>query len=294
VSIGLTPTTAINGTEIRVPPKQSVDSPKVWTMLFEGDAQTAADKIFKDFLTAGERSQTPSITWTQISPEWQMPTQAPRPSPLSLPPSIPPNFGGEGGAGRGEGGEGLIAVDYNWNIEDLEALKRMSKQVHGAGGKFGVRLPLAEINTAFLDRPAWRLTPMGEWAIGKSTNQEDEATIHHSPLTTHHFIYCVLSDYGYYLTQAAKGLIEETAADLLIFERPFIGSEDSALKGCDAFGHEHYSRAESIGTLYRWLFEFADYLHREYPHLQLGITGTAYGVEQPDAACLAHFDLFFD
>ena len=28
VSIGLTPTTAINGTEIRVPPSQSVDSPQ--------------------------------------------------------------------------------------------------------------------------------------------------------------------------------------------------------------------------------------------------------------------------
>ena len=36
VSIGLRPTTAINGTEIRVPPSQSVNSPKIWTMLIAG------------------------------------------------------------------------------------------------------------------------------------------------------------------------------------------------------------------------------------------------------------------
>ena len=33
VSIGLRPTTTINGAEIRVPPSRSVDTPKVWTML---------------------------------------------------------------------------------------------------------------------------------------------------------------------------------------------------------------------------------------------------------------------
>ena len=59
-------------------------------------------------------------------------------------------------------------------------------------------------------------------------------------------------------------------------------------------GHQHYTRAESIGVIYQWLFEFADHLRREYPTLQLGITTSAYGIEQPDAACLAHFDLFFD
>jgi len=103
-----------------------------------------------------------------------------------------------------------------------------------------------------------------------------------------------LSDYGYYLTQAVKTLLEETAADLLILDRPILGSPPNLLKGCDALGHQHYTRAESIGVIYRWLFQFADHLRREYPALQLGITASAYGVEQPDAACLAHFDLFFD
>ena len=107
-------------------------------------------------------------------------------------------------------------------------------------------------------------------------------------------IYCVLSDYGYYLTQAVRGLLEETTAELLILDRPIIGSNNGVLKGCGAFGHEHYSRAESIYVFYRWIFEFADYLRAEYPQLQLGITATAYGVEQPDISCLAHFNLFFE
>ena len=103
-----------------------------------------------------------------------------------------------------------------------------------------------------------------------------------------------MSDYGYYLTQAVKTLLEETETDLLILDRPILGSQRDLLKGCDALGHQHYTRAESIGVIYQWLFEFANHLHREYPALQLGITASAYGVEQVDAACLAHFDLFFN
>jgi tricorn protease-like protein len=41
---------------------------------------------------------------------------SPHPSPLSLPPSIPPNLGGEGGAGRGEGGEGSFAPHSGQNF----------------------------------------------------------------------------------------------------------------------------------------------------------------------------------
>ena len=106
-------------------------------------------------------------------------------------------------------------------------------------------------------------------------------------------IYCILSDYGYYLIQAVKALLEETRADVLIFDQPVLGAEDSTLKGCGVFGHEHFSRRGSIGGMYRWIFEFADNLHQEYPRLQLGITAAAYGVERPDMACFAHFDLFF-
>ena len=102
-----------------------------------------------------------------------------------------------------------------------------------------------------------------------------------------------MSDYGYYLIQAVKALLNETRADVFIFDQPVLGAEDSTLKGCGVFGHAHYSRRESIGGMYRWIFEFADYLHQEYPRLQLGITAAAYGVEHPNMACFAHFDLFF-
>ena len=284
VAIGLIPTTAIIGAEIRVPPGQSVDTPKVWTMLFEGDLQTEIQKITQNGLayvppySKDGRSQTPEIRWVVLETEWEMSIESMRPGDL-------------------------IALDYDWSIEDLQIVKQISHRVHEGGGKFGIRLPIAEIHTSILDRPEWKLAPVPvvQWKTVPKNNdvevkrEQDVGKAQQS--TTHEVapvVYCVLSDYGYYLTQAVKTLIEETAADLLILDRPILGSPNNLLKGCDALGHQHYTRAESIGVIYQWLFEFADHLRREYPVLQLGITSTAYGVERPDAACLAHFDLFFD
>ena len=297
ISIALKPTTDVNGAEIRVRPKETINTPKVWTMLFQGNAQTAASEKLKGFMAAPLLSttelttQSPPIIWTQISPDNRVPTQ---------------KLNGN-----------LIMVDYDWNINNLPGLKQMSKHVHDDGGKFGIRIPLAEINKAFLNKPAWQLktTPefnrmpkdrhhkmggsnQGHVRTGRNTEPEgklnERAQVTQSEDSENHTaIYCILSDYGNYLTQAVKALLKETRADVLIFDRPVLGVEDSTLKGCGVFGHAHYNRRESIGGMYRWIFEFADHLHQEYPHLQLGITAAAYGVERPDMACFAHFDLFF-
>ncbi|RKU09729.1 hypothetical protein C6502_12615 [Candidatus Poribacteria bacterium] len=284
VSIGLRPTTAINGAEIRVPPSRSVNTPKVWTMLFEGGLQATIEKITQDGLayipsySRDAKLHIPEIQWITLETELERSIGAMRPGDL-------------------------IALDYDWNIEDLQSIKQISRQVHEGGGKFGIRLPVAEIHTSILDHPEWQFAPVPvfRWpAVPKNHDmdregEQDEGETQQS--TTHEavpVIYCVLSDYGYYLTQAVKTLLQETETDLLILDRPILGSQHNLLKGCDALGHQHYTRAESIGAIYRWLFQFADYLHREYPALQLGITASTYGVEQPDAACLAHFDLFFD
>lgn len=282
VSIGLMPTTAINGPEIRVPPGQSVDSPKIWTMFIQDALQTALETITQNPLayipsySKEAKLQIPEIEWIRLETAWKGSMEAMQPGDL-------------------------IALDYDWKVEDLQRIKQISQQVHEGGGKFGIRLPIAEIHTAVLDRPEWRLAsvPVHRWRTslksndveveGEQREEETQQPATHEPVRV---VYCVLSDYGYYLTQAVKTLIEETAADTLIFDRPILGSQDSLLKGCNALGHQHYTRAESIGVIYRWLFEFADHLHREYPALQLGITVSAYGVEQPDAACLSHFDFF--
>ena len=284
VSIGLMPTTTINGTEIRVPPAQSVDSPKVWTMLFEGDLQAAIEKISQNASTyvppysKDAKLQTPEIRWISPETEWEVSIELMRPG-------------------------SLIALDYDWNIEDLQTVKQIGQRVHGGRGKFGIRLPIAEIHTAVLNRPEWRLAPVlvQRWLAkpeSRNANQEGgqggEEVQHPATHEAAPVIYCVLSDYGYYLTQAVKTLLEETEADLLILDRPMLGSQGNLLKGCNALGHQHYTRAESIEVIYRWLFEFADHLRWEYPALQLGITASAYGVKQPDAACFAHFDFFFD
>ncbi len=284
VSIGLRPTTAINGTEIRVPPSQSVDSPKVWTMLVKGDLQAAIETIAQNAsayippYSKDARLQIPEIQWIALKTGWEGSIELMRPGDL-------------------------VALDYDWNIENLQMVKQISQRVHEGGGKFGIRLPIAEIHPSILDRPEWQLAPVPvfQWkAVAKShdTEEEGEQGEEEAQLSTTHeaapVVYCVLSDYGYYLTQAVKTLLEETETDLLILDRPILGSQRDLLKGCDALGHQHYTRAESIGVIYRWLFEFANHLHREYPALQLGITASAYGVEQVDAACLAHFDLFFN
>ena len=279
MSIGLRPTTVVNGAEIRVPPSQSVDSPKVWTMLVEDNLQTAIEKISQNtsgyipLYSKDTRLQIPEIRWITLETNWKVSLESMRPGDL-------------------------IALDYDWNIENLHTVKQISQQVREGEGKFGIRLPLAEIHTSILDRPEWQLAPVSvfQWkAIPESHDAEGEEETQQS--TTHEpvpVVNCVLSDYGYYFTQAVQALLEETAADLLILDRPILGSEGSLLKGCNALGHQHYTRTESIGIIYRWLFEFVDHLHRDYPALQVGITASAYGVKQADTACLRHFDLFFD
>ncbi len=284
VSIGLRSAPAINGTEIRVPPGQAVDSPKVWTMLVEDGLQAAIERINRDAMayipsySEDAALQSPEIHWIAPKSEWETLIESMRPGDL-------------------------IVLDYDWNIADFQTAKRISQRVHEGEGKFGIRLPIAEIPASVLDRPEWRLAPapVVQWKAvprRRDAEQEEEPAEGQTQRSTSHKevpeVYCVLSDYGYYLTQAVKGLLEETRADVLIFDRPILGAGDSLLKGCNALGHQHYTRAESIGMIYRWLFEFANHLHREYPALQLGITASAYGVEQPDTACLTHFDLFFE
>ena len=284
VSISLGAMPATNRTEIRAPSGQAVDSPKVWTMLVEGGLQATIERIDRDPMaymsrySKGAELQTPEIHWIAPKPEWETLIESMRPGDL-------------------------IVLDYDWNMADLQTAKRISQRVHEGGGKFGIRLPIAEIPATVLDHPEWRLAPapVVQWkTVPESSDAEQEGEPAEEQIqqpTSHKEVpevYCVLSDYGYHLTQAVRAVLEETAADTLILDRPILGSEDSLLKGCNALGHQHYTRAESIGVIYRWLFEFADHLRREYPALQLGITASAYGVEQPDTACLTHFDLFFE
>ena len=138
VSIGLMPTTAINGTEIRVPPSQSVESPKIWTMLVKGDLQAVIETIAQNALmyvppySKDARLQIPEIRWIALEGEWEMSIESMRPGDW-------------------------VALDYDWNIEGLQMVKQISQRVHEGGGKFGIRLPIAEIHASILDRPEWQL-----------------------------------------------------------------------------------------------------------------------------------------
>lgn len=273
IEVGLLPASVINGFEMRVPPNAVASTPKVWTMLFEGDYSTATEslkRVLDQRLVSLEEAvaQTPPITWTKILSDGEIP------------------------AGD------FIVVDYDWDGDSLSTLRQISQRIHVNGGKFGIRLPIAEVDVRFLNRSAWRLSPVasfGVLAAGNKTTQRIGALDVESSSTANGeaAVFCVLSDYGYYLSRAVHALLGETVADFLVFDGALIGVPDNPLKGCGVLGHKHLSRKESVGLIYQWVFDFADHLRQQYPDLQLGITSTAYGVEAPDIAVFRHFDLFF-
>lgn len=273
IEVGLRPTSVINGFEIRVPPNAVISTPKIWTMLFEGDYSTASEalkRVVGQRLVSSEEavSQAPPITWTKIPSDGKMPT-----------------------------GD-FIVVDYDWNGDSLSALQRLAEQVHRESRKFGIRLPIAEVDVRRLNRRAWRLSSvanLGTLAADEKRTADSGMQDMELPNTSsgEKVLYCVLSDYGYFLSHSVHALLDKTEADLLVFDGALIGLPDNALKGCGILGHEHLSRKESIGSIYQWVFDFADHLRQQYPHLQLGITSAAYGVEAPDMAVYSHFDLFF-
>ena len=279
VSTGMPPAEVTNGVELRVPPKGSVSSPVVWTMLFDGDRDAIAKILDALDVISAQPPHIPSLVWTKPSLEWHPSSEV-----------APGSF---------------VAVDYDWNSENIPILKGMSQQIHDTGNKFAIRLPIAELSTEFLDRPAWQLTPTPVFRFptkedSQESDEEPEERAEPSAEgeqvtqepTANQATYCVLSDYGYYISHAVNTLLEETSPDLLIFDRSLLGASDSLLMGCSGYGHEHYSRAESIPLTYRWLFGFAEHLRQQYPNLQLGITSAAYGVDRADSACFAHFDFF--
>ena len=273
VSTGMPPAAAMNGVEIRVPPKGAVSSPVVWTMLFDGDWDAVREMLERMEVVFVPPHHTPVLVWTKPSLEWQPSSEV--------------------------GQDSFVAVDYDWNSENASILKGMSQQIHDSGNKLAIRLPLAELSTKFLDRPAWELTPTPvfrfpakEDAQESDEDEGEQAESSEEAVQVKQTTYCVLSDYGYYVSHMVKTLLTETSPDLLIFDRSLLGASDSLLMGCSAYGHEHYSRAESIPLTYRWLFGFADHLRQQYPSLQLGITSAAYGVGRADSACFAHFDFF--
>ena len=63
------------------------------------------------------RLQISEIQWIALETEWEVSIESMRPGDL-------------------------IALDYDWNIEDLQRVKQISERVHEGGGKFGIRLPV--------------------------------------------------------------------------------------------------------------------------------------------------------
>ena len=84
-------------------------------MLVEGDLQATIEEISRNtsayipLYSKDTRLQIPEIRWITLETEWKVSIESMRPGDL-------------------------IALDYDWNIEDLHTVKQISQWVHEGRG----------------------------------------------------------------------------------------------------------------------------------------------------------------
>ena len=105
-------------------------------------------------------------------------------------------------------------------------------------------------------------------------------------------IFCLASKYGDYVTNKLDEVIGGLGVDYVIFDMSAVGSAEESAYGCSAYGHKHFTRAESLWMLYKRIFEIVDFLHQQYPNLVICASPTLYGTPFPDIAMIGHFDQF--
>lgn len=299
ISVGLTPNGQQWRTEIRVPAGETVASPQTFLLVFtDSDVQQTLHNELNRFmqkhanLSANMRETEQSVYLMDISPESQTQEETP--------------------------GEdvNLVCVDYDWQQsppevsnnhgDDLnhsenrsndfshsEILLELSRSLHAASMKFGLRINLAAVKQG---NP---IAVRNEWAFKPPNDTYWTVDVNGEPAK----IFCLASDYGMYIAQAIADLIIQldnatgyrgeyhpVVVDYLILDMPAIGSAEQSIYGCGAYGHEHYSRPESIKKIYERLFEIADFLHQKYPDLVVCVSPRLYGTPVPDLALLAHID----
>jgi len=162
----------------------------------------------------------------------------------------------------------------SYHVLDFEPdnLSALTDELSGkAGRRRALFLPVATVGKEFLDRPDWQLS------------NPTDSTIP---------IYCLLSEYGFFMVKAVEDLMDRCPLDLLILSGPIFENRNSALLGCDKIEHGHPDQSESIFLTYKWLFNFSLYIQSRYPDVKLGVTAVTYGVDLPDYACWQYFDFF--
>ena len=134
-----------------------------------------------------------------------------------------------------------------------------------------IRLPVATVGKNILNQPNW---------------------LQSRPAESDQPIYCLLSDYGFFLRDAVDDLLVHSPVNLVILSGPLLEKDNNGLQGCANITHNHGGPVESTFLTYNWLFDFSVYIRQRHPNVKLCITAKAYGLDQPDYACLQYFDFF--
>ena len=146
-----------------------------------------------------------------------------------------------------------------------------------------------QLSSSLVSRPTAIRLPVA--TVGKNiVNQPD--WLQSTPTESDQPIYCLLSAYGFFLRDAVDDLLVHFPVSLIILSGPILEKDNNGLQGCANITHNHGGPVESKFLAYRWLFDFSVYIRQRHPNVKLCITARAYGLDQPDYACLQYFDFF--
>lgn len=302
VSIGLPPKGDKWATEIRIPAGESASTPKTFILLFKDDdirkalknelgkfirlysqvavkeKETSQYVYFMDMRPDSKESEKTlgeEVKLVCVNYDFQEP--------------LPEDYQ----AKEANEGEQIANADNpahtdeeksetNKTKEIIEQLIFLRESLREAKMKFGIRVNLANVgeDSEVADNLAWRFKKSDGtyWR----TEVKGEKTR----------FFCLASAYRDYVTSKLDEVIGGLGVDYIIFDMPAVGSAEEAAYGCSAYGHKHFTRAESLWLLYEGIFEIVDFLHQQYPNLVICATSTFYGTKLPDIALIKHFDQF--
>jgi len=172
--------------------------------------------------------------------------------------------------------------ETNGNKEIIEQLIFLRDSLRKAKMKFGIRVNLATVGEDS------EIANNLAWAVKKSDGTYWSTEVKGERAK----IFCLASEYGDYVTSKLDEVVGGLGVDYIIFDMCAVGSAEESAYGCSAYGHKHFTRAESLWMLYKRIFEIADFLHQQYPNLVICATPTFYGAQIPDIVLLGHFDQF--
>jgi len=302
VSIGLPPKGDKWAAEIRIPAGASASTPKTFILLFKEDdiRKTLKDELGKfiqrhSSVSVKERKTSQYVYFIDMSPDVEQPERTPgeevklvcadydfqAPLPEDIQPKDTTEEEQKSNADNSSHSK-EENPETNTTRDIIEQLIFLRENLREAKMKFGIRVNLATVgeDSEVAGNIAWAFKkPDGTYW---STDVKGESAK----------IFCLASEYSNYVTSKLDEIIGGLGVDYIIFDMCAVSSTKESVYGCSAYGHKHFTRAESLWASYKRIFEIVDFLHQQYPNLVICASPTFYGTQYPDIALIGHFDQF--